>query len=400
VQPGRIEGLRFLPHRVTWQAMLYDQRVLGAPPRTWAELLAVALAHPGRIGIKGASYEGLTCDLLPFVVGGRRTRRRLRRRRGARRLRPVRTAGARAEPAELDLPRGERRRGDGARRDRAPPELALRHGALREGLAPTPIRSAPIPAGPAGTATVLGGGYLAIPRGARQREPAQSELHRRLGWFSARRDVAAGDGDGLLAGFTAMRGAVRARPELADYPRLSRLRALQQRLRVTTLYVTHDQAEAMTLGDRVVVMRDGRIQQADTPSATYERPANAFVAGFVGTPPMNLLPAVRTVIGVRVGEQQIALPPDVRPRASDPDGRLLVGVRPEAFGPRAPGGLDAVIDSATCEILGSETLVRGTVGREPVTARLPGVVRDLPRELTAPPDALHFFTADAAGTRL
>src|SRR5262249_52827737 len=67
VHAGRIRGLRFLPHRLTWQALLYDQRVLGSAPQTWDELLAAARGHPGRIGMKGALYEGLTCDVLPFV---------------------------------------------------------------------------------------------------------------------------------------------------------------------------------------------------------------------------------------------------------------------------------------------------------------------------------------------
>ena len=69
--------------------------------------------------------------------------------------------------------------------------------------------------------------------------------------------------------------------------------ALQSRLGVTTVYVTHDQAEAMTLGHRVAVLRDGRLQQCDAPRALYERPANTFVAGFIGSPAMNLLDACR-----------------------------------------------------------------------------------------------------------
>ena len=67
--------------------------------------------------------------------------------------------------------------------------------------------------------------------------------------------------------------------------------ALQSRLGVTTVYVTHDQSEAMTLGNRVAVLADGRLQQCDTPRALYERPANVFVAGFIGSPAMNLCPA-------------------------------------------------------------------------------------------------------------
>src|SRR5882672_3829363 len=67
VRAGMIDGPRFLPHRVSWQAMIYDHATLGAPPATWDELVAVARAHPGKIGFKGSLYEGLTCDVLPFV---------------------------------------------------------------------------------------------------------------------------------------------------------------------------------------------------------------------------------------------------------------------------------------------------------------------------------------------
>jgi len=171
------------------------------------------------------------------------------------------------------------------------------------------------------------------------------------------------------------------------------IRGLQRERAVTTLYVTHDQGEAMTLGDRVVVLRDGRIQQVDAPATIYERPANAFVAGFVGTPPMNLLPGVGSDDGITVGGQRI-------PARDVPIGQLVVGVRPEAFGAAMPGGLDAVLEPATSEILGNETLVGGAVGSERVTVRLPGVVRDVPPRLTAPLDRLHFFAADAAGARL
>jgi ABC-type sugar transport system ATPase subunit len=188
----------------------------------------------------------------------------------------------------------------------------------------------------------------------------------------------------------------RLRLEVRQY-----LRALQRRLHVTTLYVTHDQSEAMTLGDRVVVMRGGRIQQVDTPAAVYERPANAFVASFVGTPPMNHLAAARTADGLELAGHRVALPPEQRARLRDHRGPLLVGIRPEAFGAAADGGgLEALIDPTTAEILGSETLARGTIGRAPVTVRLPGVVRDLPRRLTAAFDALHFFAADDGGARL
>lgn len=95
---------------------------------------------------------------------------------------------------------------------------------------------------------------------------------------------------------------------LRDQTRVE-LKSLHQRLGTTTLYVTHDQTEAMTLGTRIVVMRDGQIQQVDTPKAIYQRPANQFVATFVGTPAMNLLPGEMTASGgqpvLRIGKQEV-----------------------------------------------------------------------------------------------
>jgi len=172
------------------------------------------------------------------------------------------------------------------------------------------------------------------------------------------------------------------------------IRDVQRRLRVTSLYVTHDQTEAMTLGDRVVVLDRGRIQQADTPLAVYERPANTFVAGFVGTPPMNLLEAEHADGVLRVGDQRVPVP------AGLPDGlpaRVVVGVRPEAFavaGEAPEGALVALPDPGTREILGSETLVRGRVGGADVTVKLAGLVREVPARVAAPATALHLFSAD------
>ena len=103
--------------------------------------------------------------------------------------------------------------------------------------------------------------------------------------------------------------------------------ALHGRLSTTTIYVTHDQIEAMTLGQRVAVMRDGRIQQVDTPQELYAHPANLYVAAFIGSPAMNLVEADVAHGQVRFGGYAIPLP------AGDPtpDGRLVVGIRPEAF---------------------------------------------------------------------
>jgi multiple sugar transport system ATP-binding protein len=107
----------------------------------------------------------------------------------------------------------------------------------------------------------------------------------------------------------------------------AQLAALHARLATTTIYVTHDQIEAMTLGQRVAVMRDGRIQQVDTPQELYARPANLFVAAFIGSPAMNLVEAELAHGQVRFGGYAISLP------ATDttPDGQVIAGIRPEAF---------------------------------------------------------------------
>jgi ABC-type sugar transport system ATPase subunit len=170
------------------------------------------------------------------------------------------------------------------------------------------------------------------------------------------------------------------------------IRDMQRRLGVTTLYVTHDQVEAMTLGDRVVVLDGGRIQQVDTPLEIYERPATAFVAGFVGTPPMNLIEGTWTGEVLRVDDQRVRIPPKLAAALSA--GPVVVGVRPEAFVPVAGEAADALVavpDAATREVLGSETLVRASIGDAKVSVRLPGIVRDLPARVAAPVDRLHAF---------
>ena len=107
------------------------------------------------------------------------------------------------------------------------------------------------------------------------------------------------------------------------------LARLHERLGVTTVYVTHDQVEAMTLGQRVAVMRDGQIQQIDPPQTLYREPANLFVAAFIGSPSMNLVEAKLTDRGVEFGGIDIPLPVDRRPASAND--RVIVGIRPEAF---------------------------------------------------------------------
>jgi multiple sugar transport system ATP-binding protein len=106
--------------------------------------------------------------------------------------------------------------------------------------------------------------------------------------------------------------------------------ALQSRLGTTTVYVTHDQSEAMTLGDRVAVLGDGKLQQCDTPRALYEQPANVFVAGFIGSPAMNLCNVTCANGSVSLGGVSFSVPSDAR-------GDVVVGLRPEAFDLAADG---------------------------------------------------------------
>jgi multiple sugar transport system ATP-binding protein len=140
----------------------------------------------------------------------------------------------------------------------------------------------------------------------------------------------------------------------------AQLAALHGRLATTTIYVTHDQIEAMTLGQRVAVMRDGRIQQVDTPQELYARPTNLYVAAFIGSPAMNLVEAEVAGGQVRFGGYLIPLP------ATDPapDGPVIVGIRPEAFEDSAfadPGLPQIDVQVEVVEELGADTHVLFTV---------------------------------------
>ncbi len=116
--------------------------------------------------------------------------------------------------------------------------------------------------------------------------------------------------------------------------------ALQDRLGVTTVYVTHDQAEAMTLGDRVAVMSDGRLQQCGPPRELYQAPVNTFVAGFIGSPAMNLLTVSVEGGALRLGGETLPIPAQA---AANGHGSLVLGFRPEAF-ELAPDGISAEVE--------------------------------------------------------
>jgi multiple sugar transport system ATP-binding protein len=154
---------------------------------------------------------------------------------------------------------------------------------------------------------------------------------------------------------------------------------LHQELKVTMIYVTHDQVEAMTLGDRIVVMNKGHVMQIDTPINLYERPKNKFVAGFIGNPAMNF--ANGTVEGsgperfvAEGGEWEIALPQSVAARLAGARGRAItMGIRPEDVSVVPGPGSAAATASARLDLvesLGNETFVYASAGRHDVTARV------------------------------
>lgn len=152
----------------------------------------------------------------------------------------------------------------------------------------------------------------------------------------------------------------------------SEIAAIQQELGITTVYVTHDQVEAMTMGDRVVVLKDGLLQQADTPQALYDNPANMFVAGFIGSPAMNLFESQLEMgdsAHIRVGESKLALTPSVlaaRPSLAAYAGkRIIAGIRPDdcydaALRPEYGARIRA--DVQLLESLGSEIVAHLDVG--------------------------------------
>ena len=224
----------FIPHRLMWQAMVYNRLKVPNPPRTWDELERFARAHPGKLALKGARYEGAVCDAMAFVWSA---------------------GGAECDPESPGSLRGfdflralAPDLNDESAVFREMPVLeAQARGSVwihfnwpfaigylkSKGLAPAVDLSAPIPAGPGGMATPLGGGYLAIPLSAPHpalaREflrylltaQAQARLSRELGWYGSVAAPAGSEDATLYAGFTAMRPYVRARPTLECYPQLS-----------------------------------------------------------------------------------------------------------------------------------------------------------------------------------
>jgi multiple sugar transport system ATP-binding protein len=154
---------------------------------------------------------------------------------------------------------------------------------------------------------------------------------------------------------------VQTRAELAD---------LQARLGVTTVYVTHDQVEAMTMGHRVAVLKDGVMQQVDTPGNLYRLPANTFVAGFIGSPAMNLVPASHDGDSVVFGSATLPVDPAVAKQMSRLSAEdVTIGIRPQAL---TLGGTGVPAEIATVEELGSEIFVFAEIQHrgEPLRVRV------------------------------
>jgi sn-glycerol 3-phosphate transport system ATP-binding protein len=176
--------------------------------------------------------------------------------------------------------------------------------------------------------------------------------------------------------------------------------ALQRRLGLTMIYVTHDQIEAMSMADQVVLLRAGRLEQAAPPAEVYDRPATTFVAGFIGSPPMNLLPLARSSRGMVIADTE---DPVLAPAGK---GELIAGLRPEALEVARPGAFDPVLMLGVehSEYLGADTVLTGRIvpGTHRLQARLAGrhhaIAGDIIR-LAFPAASVHLFDA-ATGFRL
>jgi multiple sugar transport system ATP-binding protein len=179
----------------------------------------------------------------------------------------------------------------------------------------------------------------------------------------------------------------------------TQIAALQRRLGVTTVYVTHDQVEAMTMGDRVAVLDRGVLQQCATPKDLFTDPVNRFVAGFIGSPQMNLLDATVTDAGATHGS--LVVPLTTEQRGALTGSSVTLGVRPEDWRLEGADGLQ--IQVAVVEELGSEAFLYGTdpsadaITGKPIVARSEGlssaragdIVHLVPR-----PGRVHVFDAD------
>jgi multiple sugar transport system ATP-binding protein len=182
------------------------------------------------------------------------------------------------------------------------------------------------------------------------------------------------------------------------------LAKLKAELGATVIYVTHDQTEAMTLADRIVVMHDGRVEQSGAPLELYHQPANLFVAGFIGSPKMNFLPA--TAVRMEGADVIVALPqgatlalPVAGPVATG--AQLTLGIRPEHLVLDSAGGLTARGEIVVAELLGGESYLHVRMLEQTVVVKTDGEGtprRGDPVDVVLAPGRCHLF--DAEGTRI
>lgn len=176
----------------------------------------------------------------------------------------------------------------------------------------------------------------------------------------------------------------------------SRITRLHEELGVTFVYVTHDQTEAMTMADRIVVMKDGVIQQAATPEELYRAPINRFVAGFIGMPEMNFFPTVLDAAGESfpLAGRRFSLPLSMREAARPFGGReVFLGIRPEGFSVVTEGA-DLSFTAELSEMMGNEFYLHGHIAGTPIVARVPSTRSIKSGEtvsLRLSPAAFHLF---------
>ena len=182
-------------------------------------------------------------------------------------------------------------------------------------------------------------------------------------------------------------------PNCVSKPRVE-LRKLQRSLGITTVYVTHDQEEAMTIADRMAVFMEGKIAQVGTPAEVFARPATTAVAAFIGSPPMNLLRARLEAEQLHVAGIRF-----IAPAGCGPDGDVVLGIRPGALRVAAHG-IPARVE--LIENMGDSAIVDCTIGDVPIKWRMdsvPTVREGDVVHLTAAPEALHVFDATTGQRR-
>jgi sn-glycerol 3-phosphate transport system ATP-binding protein len=178
------------------------------------------------------------------------------------------------------------------------------------------------------------------------------------------------------------------------------IQKLHRELRTTSVYVTHDQVEAMTLANRMIVINAGVVEQIGAPIEVYDDPATLFVAGFIGSPSMNFMPGRRSGDGVVVGEgMTVPLPAEIRAKAGE---QVTVGVRPEHFVTGASGGLSFKLHVDTVEALGADSLLHAGFNGTLLVVRIEGHATPMAGtalDVSIMPGKAYFFDT-ATGKRL